>query len=162
MEGHSLNRKNKNRVRQYLRRTLGHLEAHKDIPEATKRRERQSRSIQLESIQRPRRHDEHTEIRWKGGQKRCQVETKTTKPRGRRENWWEGCKVPDCFKGLSVHSIKVMCKRLVHRTARGRRYDVVSNRNKFHCLHHQVWTKVNVRKRSQTRSYNNNRRRSST
>ena len=47
MEGHSSNRKNKNRVRRYLQKMLDHLEANEEIPENVKRKERQRRRVQL-------------------------------------------------------------------------------------------------------------------
>lgn len=53
VEGHSANRRNKNRVRRYLRKMLDHLEANEEIPEKVKRKERQRRRAQLEALQRP-------------------------------------------------------------------------------------------------------------
>ena len=72
-----------------------------------------------------------------------------TTPCGQRGNWLEGRKVPDCLKGLIVHSVAVMCNRLVHCKARGRRYGVISDGNKFHGLYHQAWMKEKARKKTQ-------------
>ena len=53
VEGHSYNRRNKNRVRRYLRKVLDLLESNDEIPEKSKRREIQRRRVQLEALQRP-------------------------------------------------------------------------------------------------------------
>ena len=70
VEGHSSNRRNKNRVRWYLRKVLDHLEANKEIPEKVKRKERQRRRVQLKALQRPQTHDKNVNVRWKGGRRR--------------------------------------------------------------------------------------------
>ena len=98
VEGHSYNRRNRNRVRRYLRRTLEHLEAREDIPESAKHKERQRRNIQLESLQRPRRRDKCTEI-WKGWWKKRRVKPMTIRSRAYDKNCLEGRNVPDCRKG---------------------------------------------------------------
>ena len=65
VEGHSSNRRNKNRVRRYLQKMLDHLEANEEIPEKVKRKERQRRRVQLEALQRPRRQNKHVNDRRK-------------------------------------------------------------------------------------------------
>ena len=145
VEGHSYNRRNKNRVRRYLQKVLDHLEANKEIPEKVKQKERQRRRVQLEALQRPRRRNKNVNVRRKGGRKRRQAEAKTRTPSRRQENWWEGRKVPDCLKGITVHSVAVMCNTMVHRVARGRRYGVISDGNKFHGLYHQALMKEEAR-----------------
>ena len=98
VEGHSCNRRNRNRVRRYLRRTLDHLDAREDIPVSAKHKERQRRSIQLESLQRPRRRDKCNEI-WKGWWKKRRVKPMTIRSRAYDKDCLEGCNVPDCRKG---------------------------------------------------------------
>ena len=66
-------------------------------------------------------------------------------PSGRQPNWWEGRKVPDCLKGLPVYSGLVRHNKTVHRIARGRRYGVISDGNKFHGLYHQALMKEEAR-----------------
>ena len=134
VEGHSYNRRNRNQVRRYLRRTLNHLDVKEDIPEPMKCKERQRRLIQLESLRRQRRRKECTET-WRGWWRKRRVKLKTTKSSGRREHWWKGQKVPDCLKGRIVHGVEMECWRLVNRTAKGRRYGVVSDGNRFYGLH---------------------------
>ena len=87
VEGHSSNRRNKNRVRRYLRKMLDHLEANEEIPEKVKRKERQRRRVQLEALQRPQRRNKNVSDRRKGGRKRRQAEAKTRTPSRRQENW---------------------------------------------------------------------------
>ena len=53
VEGHSYNRRNKNRVRRYLQKVLDHLEANEESPEKAKHKEMQRRRVQLEALQRP-------------------------------------------------------------------------------------------------------------
>ena len=53
VEGHSYNRRNKNRVRRYLQKVLDHLKANEEIPEKVKHKEMQRRRTQLEALQRP-------------------------------------------------------------------------------------------------------------
>ena len=73
VEGHSYNRRNKNRVRRYLQKMLDHLEANEEIPEKVKRKERQRRRVQLEALQRPRRRNKNVSVKRKGGRKRRQA-----------------------------------------------------------------------------------------
>ena len=150
VEGHSCNRRNRNRVRRYLRRTLDHLDAREDIPESAKHKERQRRSIQLESLQRPRRRDKCTEI-WKGWWKKRRVKPMTIRSRAYNKNWWEGRNVPDCRKGWIMPSFLVTRKKLVHHIARGRRYGVVSDGNKYKGLHLQGPENPRIEARRQER-----------
>ena len=122
-----------------------------DLPEGAKGVEMRKLESQLAHCQRPLKPKEHKfDGRWrKCHRKRRRGDEKTTAQSGRLENWWEGCKVPDCLKGLIVHSVTVMCNRLVLRIARGRRYGVTSDGNKFHGLYHQAWMEDKARKRTQ-------------
>ena len=86
VEGHSYNRRNKNRVRRYLQKVLDHLEANEEIPEKVKHKEMQRRRVQLEALQRPRRRNKNVSDRRKGGRKRRQAEAKTRTPSRRQEN----------------------------------------------------------------------------
>ena len=105
----------------------------------------------MESLQRPPRPKEHIfdGRRRTSHRKRHQGDEKKTAPSGRQPNWWEGRRVPDCLKGLPVHSGSVRYNKTVHRIARGRRYGVTSDGNKFHGLYHQAWMKEKARKRTQ-------------
>ena len=150
VEGHSYNRRNKNRVRRYLQRVLDHLEANEVIPERVKLKELQRRRVQLEALQRPRRCTKKRENDGRrGGRKKRRGGEKKLTPSGRQPNWWEGRNVPDCRKGLPVHSVTVMCYRMVHRVARGRRYGVISDGNKFHGLYHQACMKEKAEQEAQ-------------
>ena len=120
---------------------LDHLEANEEIPEKVKHKEMQRRRVQLEALQRPQRRNKRVNDGRKGGRKRRKTEAKPRTPSRRQENWWEGRKVPDCLKGITVHSVAVMCNTMVHRIARGRRYGVTSDGNKFHGLYHQACMK---------------------
>ena len=44
-----------------------------------------------------------------------------------------------------------MCNTMVHRIARGRRYGVTSDGNKFHGLYHQALMKEEARQKTQRR-----------
>ena len=48
-----------------------------------------------------------------------------------------------------MHSVTVMCSRMVTRIPRGRRYGVVSDGQKFHGLYHQAWMEEQERRRTQ-------------
>ena len=48
-----------------------------------------------------------------------------------------------------MHSTAVMCIRTRTQIARGRRYGVISDGNKFHGLYHQAWMNENAKKRAQ-------------
>ena len=132
---------------------LDHLEANKESCDEANQKEMQRRRLQLESLQRPPRPKEHIfDGRWrKRHRKRRQGDEKKTAPSGRQPNWWEGRKVPDCLKGITLHSVTVMCNTMVHRVARGRRYGVISDGNKFHGLYHQALMKEEARQKTQRR-----------
>ena len=149
VEGHSYSRKNKNRVRRYLQKVIERLEADKGIPEVARHKELKRRRVQLEALQRHRTDRPCRKDGRKGGRKKRQGGEKKCRPSGRLPNWWEGRNVPDCLKGLPVHSVTVMCFRMVHRVARGRRYGVTSDGNKFHGLYHQACMEERERQKAQ-------------
>ena len=53
VEGHSYSRRNKNRVRRYLRKVIDRLEDNEGIPEMARHKELKRRRVQLEALQRP-------------------------------------------------------------------------------------------------------------
>ena len=130
---------------------LDHLEANEDSYGEANHEEIQRRRLQLESLQRPPRPKEHIfdGRRRKRNRNRRQGDEKKTAPSGRQPNWWEGRNVPDCLKGIPVHSVAVMCNTMVHHIARGRRYGVTSDGNKFHGLYHQALMKEEARQKTQ-------------
>ena len=152
VEGHSSNPRNRNRVRKFLQRKLDHLTRRTDLPEDKKRAMTKKLEMQLAYYQRPPRVEKQTfERRRRKRPTKHQAEVVPDGPSVRNVKRAVGHRLPPCRQGLIVHSAAVVCYRTRTRTriARGRRYGVVSDGQKFHGLYHQAWMKEQARMRTQ-------------
>ena len=105
---------------------------------------------QLGYYQRPLKLEKQTfDWHWRECQEKHQVNVGSDGQSERSVKWAVGHHLPNCLKGITVHSAAVWCSRMVTRIARGRRYGVVSNGKKFHGLYHQAWMQEQTRRRTQ-------------
>ena len=149
VEGHSSNPRNKNRIRKFLKRKIDYLERRTDLPEGAKRDEIKKLEAQLGYYQRPPRPEKQT-FEWRRRKRptKHQVDVGSDGQSERNVKRAVGHRLPPCLQGLIVHSAAVVCNRTRTRIARGRRYGVISDGNKFHGLFHQAWMKDNAEKKA--------------
>ena len=125
------NPRNRNRIRRQLTRKIYKMERREDTPDERRKIEIYSLREQLKAYQRT---------------PRLKSKPKRAKKRGRgKKGAPTRCAQRKRWKGVVIHSSRVVHHVTVLRKARGRRYGVVSDGRKFHGLRRHHWGRARYR-----------------